>query len=51
MDSYLEEIERIRRKLNEVVKEYKGDLLHPTVLQVSQQLDRYIVNFHSKQLQ
>ncbi|MBL0385485.1 aspartyl-phosphate phosphatase Spo0E family protein [Tumebacillus sp. ITR2] len=51
MDTYLEEIERIRRKLNEVVKEYQGDLLHPNVLLLSQQLDRYIVTYHSKPLQ
>ncbi|MGZ6505345.1 MAG: Spo0E family sporulation regulatory protein-aspartic acid phosphatase [Tumebacillaceae bacterium] len=49
MDAYLEDIERIRQKLAEVVNEYHGDLLHPVVLQVSQQLDTYIVHYQSKQ--
>jgi hypothetical protein len=49
MEAYLEDIERIRQKLAEVVQQYHGNLLHPVVLQVSQQLDNYIVHYQSRQ--
>ncbi|HEU4964933.1 MAG TPA: aspartyl-phosphate phosphatase Spo0E family protein [Bacilli bacterium] len=48
MQSYLDEIEQCRRKLSEVVTKYQGNLLHPIVLEVSQQLDTYIVNYQNK---
>lgn len=49
MKPQLEEIESVRRRLAEVVAEHQGDLLHPIVIQVSQQLDKYIVNYQNKQ--
>jgi len=49
MKPQLEEIEQARRRLAEVVAEHQGNLLHPIVIQVSQQLDKYIVNYQMKQ--
>ncbi|MED1788150.1 aspartyl-phosphate phosphatase Spo0E family protein [Brevibacillus laterosporus] len=38
-------IEILRKELEQVYFK-KGSLLHPTVIQMSQQLDEYIVIFH-----
>jgi hypothetical protein len=51
MESYLEEIETVRRRLVEVVNEHQGNLLHPIVLQVSQQLDLTILKYQDALLQ
>lgn len=45
MTSPLDKIEHYRQRLSEVVIEFQGDLLHPTVLAASQQLDTYIVRY------
>ncbi|ARU60469.1 hypothetical protein CBW65_04815 [Tumebacillus avium] len=45
MQIHLEEIERCRQQLEEVVSRHQGNLLHPIVLQASQQLDTYIVKY------
>ena len=50
MEAYLEEIETFRRRLVEVVREHQGNLLHPIVLEVSQQLDRSIVKYQGELL-
>ena len=49
MKPQLEDIEQVRRRLAEVVAEHQGNLLHPIVIQVSQQLDKYIVNYQMQQ--
>jgi hypothetical protein len=41
----LDRIEEYRQHLSEVVIKFQGDLLHPTVLAASQQLDTYIVRY------
>ena len=43
----LDRIEQYRQYLSEVVVKFQGDLLHPTVLAASQQLDTYIVHYMS----
>jgi hypothetical protein len=45
MQVQLEQIEEIRRQLAAVVMEHQGNLLHPIVIQLSQQLDKYIVHY------
>ncbi|ASS73896.1 hypothetical protein CIG75_02170 [Tumebacillus algifaecis] len=45
MRVHLEEIERCRQQLEDVVSRHQGNLLHPIVLQASQQLDKYIVKY------
>ncbi|TCP57802.1 Spo0E like sporulation regulatory protein [Tumebacillus sp. BK434] len=45
MQIHLEEIERCRQQLEDVVSKHQGNLLHPIVLQASQQLDSYIVKY------
>jgi hypothetical protein len=51
METHLEEIEKFRCKLADVVSEHHGNLLHPIVLQVSQQLDNYIVKYQCETLE
>jgi hypothetical protein len=46
------QIEALRKKLLETVEVYRGDLLHPNVLQISQELDALIVQMqHSTRKQ
>ncbi len=45
MTAPLDKIEQYRQRLSEIVIEFQGDLLHPSVLAVSQQLDNYIVRY------
>jgi len=45
MRPQLDEIEIIRRKLADIVAAYHGNLLHPEVLEVSQELDRYLNDY------
>lgn len=48
MQTNIEEIEQRRRQLADVVAKYQGNLLHPIVIEVSQQLDAYIVNYQNR---